>query len=222
MITQTVRILNSQVTPVYFFSESIFSGLKLYQYSFLPAWIVEAGFQPYIELLVMSPTVTVTGTFTYYFTLSTSPAAQDACLIIEVVDSLTDSTESCSTDASICLVWLNREGGRSSFIFDQRKDFKGVIGEAKKFDTNGVQKYISKGKNFLLKTVYKDALTNNEVDYLESLRWAIQAWEYNNTTGVSTPILIDTANYDLYSTKEKFNKIVLSYRMAAYKEIQNQ
>lgn len=219
MITQKVRILNNATSILFFNSASTFNLMELYDVTALPAWIVPY-YNPYIDYLTLTPTVT--GTYTYYFTEGGSPPTLDACLIVEVVDSLTDSITTCNNSDTITLVWITREGGRATYLFDQRKDFKGIVGDFKTFDNNGTIKYINRGKNFVYKVVYKTGITDDEVDLLESLRYSIQAWEYNATTDVSTPILLDSNSYDLYSTKTQLNEVNLKYRIATYKEIQNQ
>lgn len=219
MITQKVRILNDATSILFFNSASTFNLMELYDVTALPAWIVPY-YNPYIDYLTLTPTVT--GTYTYYFTEGGSPPTLDACLIVEVVDSLTDSITTCNNSDTITLVWITREGGRATYLFDQRKDFKGIVGDFKTFDNNGTIKYINRGKNFVYKVVYKTGITDDEVDLLESLRYSIQAWEYNATTDVSTPILLDSNSYDLYSTKTQLNEVNLKYRIATYKEIQNQ
>jgi hypothetical protein len=219
MITQRVKVLNNTANTLPFDITSTFNKLKLYDISSLPAWIVPT-YSPFITRLTLNPTVT--GTYTYYFTESSSPPTTDACLILEVVDSLTELAETCSSTNNITLVWITREGGMATYIFDQRKDFKGIVGETETFDNNGTLKYFKRGKNFTYKQVYKTGLTNNEVDLLESLRYSIQAWEHNPTTGVNTPILLDSNNYDLYAEKGQLNKVTLKYRIAEYKEIQSQ
>lgn len=219
MITQRVRVLNNTTNVLYFNTTSLFNKLELYSWSALPGWITE-NISPFITYLTLNPATT--GTYTYYFTESSSPPAQDACLIIEVVDSLTDLAETCSSSNNITLIWITREGGIATYIFDQRKDYKGILGDTETFDNNGILKYFKRGKNFVYKQVYKTGLTNSEVDLLESLRYSIQAWEHNPTTGVNTPILLDSINYDLYAEKGQLNRVTLKYRIAEYKEIQSQ
>ena len=121
-----------------------------------------------------------------------------------------------------CLVWINRQGGRSSSIFDTRVDYNEIIGESKQFDNNGSMKYFYRGKNFDYITVYKTGLTEAETDLIESLRYSIQVWEYDINTNVSTPILLDSSSFSKYNTKHRFNEITIKYRIAGYKEIQNQ
>lgn len=220
MITQKIIIANNQVSTCIFRLFNVFPNMQLNTVTSLPAWIVPSISVTYIDYLTLTPTVT--GTYTYYFTEGGSPPTLDACLIVEVVDSLTDSITTCNNSDTITLVWITREGGRATYLFDQRKDFKGIVGDFKTFDNNGTIKYINRGKNFVYKVVYKTGITDDEVDLLESLRYSIQAWEYNATTDVSTPILLDSNSYDLYSTKTQLNEVNLKYRIATYKEIQNQ
>jgi hypothetical protein len=198
----------------------VFSGLQLNAVTSLPAWIVPSISITYIDYLTLTPTVT--GTYTYYFTEGGSPPTLDGCLIVEVVDSLTDSVTNCNNSDTITINWITREGGRATYLFDQRKDFKGIIGDSKTFDNNGTIKYIYRGKNFDYKVVYKTGISDDEVDLLESLRYSIQAWEYNQDTDASTPILLDSNSYDLYAPKGELNEVTLKYRIATYKEIQNQ
>ena len=220
MITQKIIIANNQVSTCIFRLFNVFPNMQLNTVTSLPAWIVPSISVTYIDYLTLTPTVI--GTYTYYFTEGGSPPTLDACLIVEVVDSLTDSITTCNNSDTITLVWITREGGRATYLFDQRKDFKGIVGDVKTFDNNGTIKYINRGKNFVYKTVYKTGISDEEVDLLESLRYSIQAWEYNSTTDVSTPILLDSNSYDLYSTKTQLNEVNLKYRIATYKEIQNQ
>lgn len=219
MITQRVRILN-QSSKVFFYGYTFYQ-MELYELTSLPAWIViENPTQPYIEDLLITPIAT--GTYTYYFTLGGSPPAQDACLIIEVVDSLEDSVETCNNSNTKCIVWITREGGRASYLFDQRKNYGGTIGDGQTFDNNGSIKYLSRGKHFQTVTVFKTGLSNTEVDLLESLRQSIQAWEYNMDTDVSTPIILSPEGYEKYSTKSTLKEDQIKYRIATYKEVQSQ
>lgn len=220
MITQTIRLLKNTPTIVSFNIDALFAGMEIYILTPLPAWFIPFGLEPYLTVSLI--TAPATGTYTYYFDSGGSPFNQDACLIIEVVDDLFTSLPTCSDSSTVTLIWITREGGRASYIFDQRKDYSTTIGESKIFDNGSEIKYIYRGKNFDTKNVYKTGLSNNEVDLIESLRYSIQAWEYNNDTDVSTSIVLKSDSFAKYNTKNKLNEISLSYRIAAYKEIQNQ
>lgn len=221
MIAQTVRILNNTTSYELFYSGNCFNNLELQEYSSLPSWVVPYyGVSPYIQFLTFNPTVV--GTYNLFFTQGTSPPSAFALLVVEVVDSLTEPLDTCNNSEAICINWITREGGRASYIFDQRKNFSVTAGDSKTFDNSGYVRFYQRGKNFDAKTVYKTGLTDNEIDLISSLRTSIQAWEYNETTGVSSPILLNADSFDLYSTKSKLNEITVKYRMANYKEIQSQ
>lgn len=219
MITRYIRIVNNTVN-----TEDLgyrFDSFTIQLFSVLPAWITPSYYvSGFLSHLTVSPTIT--GTFTYYFTEGGSPSIADYEFIIEVVDSLTDSIETCSNSNTKCIVWITREGGRASCNFNQRKDFGGIVGQSQTFDNGGAIKYLTRGKVFSSVTVYKTGVTNTEIDLIESLRNSIQAWEYNSDTDVSTPILLDSDSYDKYSTKNKLSEIKLKYRIATYKQVQRQ
>ena len=221
MITQRVRVVIGSTTYIPFRDDVYFNSLELYELTILPAWInIIPLTEPYIELLeIIPPTL---GTYSYDFTLGGSPSNPDARLVVEVVDSLTTSLTTCNNSNAITLVWITREGGRASYIFDQRKDFSLDTGENKTFDNGGVLKYFERGKNLDVKTVYKTGLSNAEIDLIASLRTSIQAWEYDYVTDISTPILVNPDSFDLYSTKVNLNEITLRYSVAKYKIIQSQ
>jgi hypothetical protein len=301
MITQTIRILtNTSYSGITIGNVSnIFPKLELNELSTVPSEVTFDTAPGYIQAMDISAITYVT-TFYLYLTLGGSPPTEDAMLIIEVVDSLTDESDTCAKSQTIlvdsinnrdgyarinslydfdsmpkvgeyvyidstvysgytmiknvistanividipysvslspvncyvtyfgantskCIVWINREGGRSSYTFDQRKDYNGIVGENKTFDNNGTVKYFNRGKNFDYITVYKTGLSDTEADLIESLRYCIQAWEYDINTNISTPITVDSNSYSKYSTKNKMNEINLKYRIATYKLIQNQ
>ena len=298
MITQRARILNNTTTTLNFKAFNLFSDLSLNNLTSYPAFVTEILFGGYIDSLDCNPTAT--GEYYIYFTLGGSPPTEDALLIIEVVDSLTDDIDSCvgmysylidtvssnggkvqinslydfstmpkvneyvyipnsiyagyhrvynailpstiildltyittitpsthyiytfNNNTSVCLVWINREGGRSSMIFDQRKDYGLTAGDTKTFDNNTTVKYINRGKNFDNTTLYKSGITQDEVLLIESLRTSIQVWEYDINTNVSTPVVVDSNSFPKFNTKNPFNEVSFKYRIANYKTIQNQ
>lgn len=221
MITQKVRVLNNTASTILFKASNLFYDLDLYELTTLPAWITVNYFGLVVNYLTLNPTTT--GTYTYYFTLGGSPSEEDACLIIEVVDSLVDLDESgCGSTSDKCIVWITREGGRASYNFNQRKDYGGVLGQSQTFDNGGIIKYLTRGKNFQTVTIYKTGISDDEVDLIESLRYSIQAWEYDPDTDISTPIVLDGDSYDKYSTKKKLSEVKLRYRIGQYKEVQSQ
>lgn len=127
-----------------------------------------------------------------------------------------------NNNTSKCIVWINREGGRSSMVFDQRKDFGLTSGDNKIIDNNSALKYIDRGKNFDNTTVYKTGISEDEVLMIESLRTSIQAWEYDINTNTENLIILDSSSFPKFNTKNKFNEVSFKYRLANYKTIQVQ
>lgn len=223
MITQRIRLYRPATYFQVFGTGSLFSGLKLYELTTLPSWITKGGFDPWIGFVSIDTLTVSEGTYTYYFTLGGSPSIADACLIIEVVNSAITIPyiDNCNTNAKN-IMWITREGGRASYIFDQRKDYSVVAGGAVTYETiNNEVKYIDKGKVYDAVTVYKSGIRDVEVEYIASLRNSIQAWEYNETTDAFTPIIIEQDKFNTLSSKVKFNEVSFSYRYAKSKSYQN-
>lgn len=223
MITQRLRVYKNSTAFQTFETGSLFSGMRLYELTTLPAWITKGGFNPWISFISVNSTTPSVGEYTYYFTLSGSPSIADACLIVEIVSTASiTNVDNCTNPLNKNLVWITREGGKASYIFDQRKNFSVKAGDSKTFETaNNELKYINRGKVFDNVTVYKSGLTQNEIDYLSSLRNSIQAWEYNETTGELIPIVLKEDDYDTYNTKTNFYELSITYSYAKYKQIQN-
>lgn len=146
------------------------------------------------------------------------------------VNSLTEIITGCLDDNNVNIVWRNREGGLSSYNFDQRKDFSTELGKAKTFENNGVVKYFDKGKSFYKTNVYKTGISLEEITHIKSLRQSIQAWVYTRTQPLTngsyvdtlTPILIDNDSFNEYNTKDSFYEIELSFAYANVVKSQSQ
>lgn len=299
MITQRIRVKEGTAyTNILVGNEAnLFTNLQLNALSSVPAWVTLNVTPGYILKFNISGAQNV-GEYYIYLTLGGSPSIEDALLIIEVVDELTDTSETCfvynsyiidgvidsggkatielvndfipmpkvneyvyigtsnytgyyrvynteipnritldtpyiapigspnvliytfNTNKSICLVWINREGGRSSIIFDQRRDYGFNIGDAKTFDNGTNLNYIERGKGYETKTLYKSGVTNDEVELISSLRTSIAVWEYDANTDVCTPVIIESNSFNKYTTKQNYNEVSIKYRVATYKKSQ--
>lgn len=225
MIIQRLRVLNTNATAVNFTVESLFAGISLMPYSIMPAWItVTNDITGRIAYITIQPTLAgiTTGEFTYDFTTGGSPSEVDARLIIEVVESLTEPIDTCNKPETATITWITREGGRATYLFDQRKNYSQTTGESRQYDNGGVIKQIYNGKNFDTVTVYKTGLSIAEVQLLTSLRQSIQRWEYDVNTNTCKPIIITLESFPEYNTKENMREVRITYRYATYKEIQVQ
>lgn len=298
MITQKIRVVaGTAYSNILVGNESnLFTNLQLNALTIVPAWVSLNVTPGYILKFNISGAQTV-GIYYIYLTLGGSPSIEDALLIIEVIDALTDTSETCfnsrtyiidsvtneggkarvnllyefdsqpkvgeyifissgsnysgyykvynsdinsvtldlsyvgaltgtpllytfNFNNSICLVWINRQGGRSSIIFDQRRDYGFNTGDAKTFDNGTDLNYITRGKGFENKTVYKSGVTNDEIELISSLRTSIAVWEYDANTDVCTPVIIDSNSFNKYTTKQNYNEVSIKYRVATYKTTQ--
>lgn len=300
MITQRIRLVKDTVyTNILVGNEAnLFTNMQLNALTSVPAWVTLNTFPGYILKFNASPTDL--GEYYIYLTLGGSPSIEDALLIIEVVDALTDSAETCVTselfvidsvtdisgkprvnllydltpetqprvgeyiyisgsnyagywrvylsdltsitlytayigaisggtyyvesfrlNKTICLVWLTRDGGRCSMVFDQRRDYGLETGDSKTFDNGRAINYTNRGKNFDTKSVYKSGITNDEADLIESLRTSIAVWEYDINLDICTEITLDASSFEKYNTKTRYNEIVIKYKLSNYKTIQS-
>lgn len=189
--------------------------------SLLPVWFVNntdvGGYSTYFEI-----TPPLDGTYTYNVDvyLIDEPTKAGTAIITITVEDILNNIEICCTDP-INIVWLNRQGGRANYIFTQRKDFKVDIGKSPTFISNGIIKYSERRGVYDGLVVYATGLSQDEVDYLDTLRYAIQAWRFN-TDNTFSPILLDSTGFTKYNTKENMYEVVISFIYATELFIQKQ
>lgn len=188
-----------------------------------PAWFVETtdlnGYSSYFTI-----TAPVAGTYTYQveaWNIATNTFIEFAELTLNVGETFED-IDNCCSDNNVNIVWLNRQGGRANFIFTQRKDFKVEIGKTSTYISNDIKRFSEINGVYNGKVVYSTGLTQSQVDYLDTLRYGIQAWEFNQTTLEFKPILIDIGSFTKYTTKEKMYELSISYIYAEQLNIQTQ
>jgi len=227
MIANRIRIKQGETVSLILKTTSLFSGLELYEYTPLPLWVAPSNFgNPYIVLLDIDTSGKL-GEYEFFFTLGGSPSLPDVKLIIEVLLDYFTYIQTCSSTSNITLVWLTREGGKASFIFDQRKDYGYTNSDSKVYETaNGATRKYAKGNVYKSFSVFKTGTTNNDVDYLSSLKNCLQAWIYDTSKDVSdssayTEIFIDENSFSTYSTKAGLNEVVINYRMSNKLNYQN-
>jgi hypothetical protein len=223
MITQRIRKANDSIgRNIQFKIVNLFHGLNLNALTLYPSWITESLNGGYIDFLSLSSSPITTGEYTFYFTLGGSPPTTDACLIIEIVDSLTDSLEICNASTSKNIVWISREGGRCSYIFEQRVNYGVDPGQTNAFENNGGLKYTSRGKTYRAVTIFKTGMSRDEIDLFESLRLSIQAWEYDPITDTTVDIILDSKSFEKYNTNEEFYEVSIDYRYSKHINVQVQ
>lgn len=188
-----------------------------------PAWFIENtdvnGYSTFFEI-----TAPLNGTYTYQvevWNAATKTFLEFATLTVIAQETFNNITNCCS-DENTNIVWFNRQGGWQNYIFTQRFDNAVEVGKATTFINNGVIKYADRGRVYNSKTVYVTGLTKTEIDYLDTLRYSIQAYEFNQSLETFTPILLDSANFNKYNSKENMYEFSLTYKYATQLDIQKQ
>lgn len=97
------------------------------------------------------------------------------------------------------IAWVNRQGGWSSYVFDQSKTFTKQIGIVKDFKRSGELRKSSVEEVYDGVRVTYAVKSQREVDFISELRQSIQAFLYNDSTQQwDIPIFIEKANFDKY------------------------
>ncbi len=217
---RVIRVENNKTTQVSFGTDGLFpNGEQLINNSTLPAWITNNTIGSYTQFWSLSPT----STGTYYYNASAylrNTYQGDAAITVVVVDSLYEEIDNCCSDQNVNIVWLNRQGGRGNFIFTQRRDFKVNIGDKKTYITKDIKRYSEINKVYNATTVYATGLSLNQIDFLDTLRYSIQAWVFVNE--VFIPIILDVESFDKYNTKENMYDISITFNYAEQLNIQRQ
>lgn len=109
------------------------------------------------------------------------------------------------------IVWLNQQGGYQNYIFTGIKTYQVRGGDAKTFKSNGITKYYQRENVYEGKIVTTSNIQASHVDYLDSLRYCIQAWEWNTDDDTFREILIDVEDFDKYKTRQKLHDVAIRF-----------
>lgn len=188
-----------------------------------PAWFIENtdvnGFSTFFEI-----TAPINSTYTYQvevWNVATNTFVEFATLTV-IAQETFNNIDNCCSDNDTNIVWYNRQGGWQNYIFNQRFDNSVEVGKASTFINNGIVKFSDRGRVYNSKTVYITGLSKTEIDYLDTLRYCIQAYEFNKTTLVFSPILLESVNFNKYNSKENMYEINLTYKYATQLDVQKQ
>jgi hypothetical protein len=137
---------------------------------------------------------------------------------------------SCTTEVEVCcaigyvsLAWLSINGGIKQWPFPGVREFNIKVGEANTFKDSSYQVQYSERKNvYTGKRVTSDSISQEQVDFLDDLRYSIQAWEINQDTKVRTAILLDNESFRKYESREKFFDVSIQYVIAQQILVQTQ
>lgn len=130
----------------------------------------------------------------------------------------------CPANAIANVAWLNPAGGWSTYIFAGMLT-KGVdVGKASTFkDRNRVKKYAERKDAYITRVVTTGYIPKPQVDFLRTLRYAIQAFLYNdNTSAWDIPIMLESENFDEYDNKQQLFEVRIKFSYATELFIQSQ
>ena len=165
-------------------------------------------------LIILGNTV---GEYSFTFDLD----GEEQTIEINVNSCLTDFYNNCC-DNQCNIAWLNPEGGWQNYIFTGIKTFEVQQENGNTFKTSNKTIKWSERKEVYEATICTTGnIPKAHVDYIDSLRYAIQAYLYNPTTSAfDIPILIDSESFTKYTSRQKLFDI--SIRFIKAKEIQVQ
>lgn len=139
------------------------------------------------------------GSYTQYnleFTLQSSCAAEQ-------------NIGCCATDNAV-ISWLGREGGIKQWNFPGVREYNIEVGDANTFKNSSYQTQYSQRKDiFTGKSVSTGNISREQVDFLDELRYSIQAWELVDGEWVS--ILLDNGSFFKYKTRDKLFDLTFRY-----------
>ena len=217
---RVIRVEKNVATNKSFGTDGLYpNGGEIIISSTLPAWITNNTINSRTQTWdITAPSV---NTYYYYGNVYLRNEFKGAATItLQVVESLFEEVDNCCSDENINIVWLNRQGGRGNFIFTQRRDFKVNIGDKKTYITKDIKRYSEINKVYNAVTVYATGLSLNQIDFLDTLRYSIQAWVFINE--VFIPIILDVESFDKYNTKENMYDISITFNYAEQLNIQRQ
>lgn len=136
------------------------------------------------------------------------------------VSPLTD----CKLDP-IGIVWVNQEGGRQSYWFNQPKDYEiQQSGGTTWINADKELRYLQRGRVENAVRVSQQFVPIEHIDSLNSLKNSIQAWTCTNILTASTyrSIIIDEDSWVFKRTLDRFYTIEFTFKYSIEKKIQKQ
>ena len=168
------------------------------------------------SLIILGNTV---GAYSFTFDLG----GEEQTIEINVNSCLTDFYDNCC-DNQCNIVWLNPEGGWQNYIFTGIKTFEVQQENGNTFKTSNKTIKWSERKEVYEATICTTGnIPKAHVDYIDSLRYAIQAYLYNPTTSAfDIPILIDSESFTKYTSRQKLFDIAIRFIKAKEIQVQKQ
>ena len=142
-----------------------------------------------------------------------------ACLTPDEIDLV-----ECEKDG-LCIVWVNQEGGRQSYYFNQPKEFGISQSDGKTYkNISKENRYFTRGNVGYGVAITQQFVPNEFVQSINSLKNAIQAWACADIDDVSTykAIIIDEDSWVYNRTTDRYNTLSFNFDYAVNKTIQKQ
>lgn len=130
----------------------------------------------------------------------------------------------CEADG-IGICWVNQEGGRQSFYFNQPKEFAISQEDGQTYiNQSNEKRYYTKGLVEDVVRITQQFIPIEFVTSINSLKNSIQAWTFTdidyNTTYKS--IVIDEDSWNFKRTKQRFYELSFNFKYSVAKIIQKQ
>lgn len=143
----------------------------------------------------------IVGCYTFVF----KDGVTDLFELIICAFPISKSTFACAAEHAYNIAWTNREGGRSSYIFNGRKVLGRELGTVKTYKSKGVLKRSSVEDVYDTVQVSMSALNKRDMQAVASMRSSIQAYLWSESTQQwSIPIIINDDAFTSYA--EPFNQ----------------
>jgi hypothetical protein len=174
---------------------------------------------PFLSRTQLALTILGNTTGAYSFTFQVGDVTYT--VQINVSSCLTEFYDNCC-DNQCNIAWLNPQGGWQNYIFTGIKTFEVDQDNGNTFKTSNKTIKWSERKEVYEATICTTGnIPKAHVDYLDSLRYSVQAFLFNPATNAfDIPILVDSDSFTKYTSRQKLFDI--SIRFLKAKEIQVQ
>jgi hypothetical protein len=159
------------------------------------------------------------GNFSFTFDLD----GEEQTIEIVISNCIQNFYDNCC-DNQCNIAWLNRQGGWQNYIFTGIKTFEVRQDDGNTFKTlQKVLKWTNRSEVYDGMICTTGNIPKAHVDYLDSLRYSIQAYLYNPTTNAwDIPIVVDSESFTKYTTKDKLFDISIAFIKSKELVIQSQ
>ena len=133
-------------------------------------------------------------------------------------------TTDCKLD-SIGIVWVNQEGGRQSYWFNQPKEFDVTQSGGQTWINSSQEKrYLGRGRIEYGVLITQEFIPIEHITSITSLKNSIQAWACSDMEDASTyeSIIIDEDSFVIRRTTDRFYRISFEFKYSIAKTIQRQ